>query len=217
MPMDRGDTLLMTGDSITDCGRARPVGLAAGGGLGNGYPALVQQHLTALRPADGLRVVNTGTSGNTVRDLAARWREDVLAYAPQWLSVCIGINDVWRHFDSWLEPRAHVPLDEYRHTLDGLLAEVRPKVKGLLLLTPFYVEPNRADPLRAMMDRYGAAVAELAQRHEAILVDTQALFDAHCVHRHATAIAADRVHPDGTGHLLLARAVLKALGQGLEA
>lgn len=211
--MERGDTLLMTGDSITDCGRARPVGLAAGGGLGNGYVALVQQHLTALRPADGLRVVNTGISGNTVRDLAARWREDVLAHQPQWLSVCIGINDVWRHFDSWLEPAAHVPLDEYRDTLDALVAEVRPRLKGLLLLTPFTIEPHRAEPMRAMMDRYGAVVAQLAARHEATLVDTQALFDAFCQHRHPSSIAADRVHPDGTGHLLLARAVLKALGQ----
>jgi len=211
MGLAPGDTLLMAGDSITDCGRARPVGLVAGGGLGKGYVAMVQEHLGALRPQDGLRVVNMGISGNTVRDLAARWRQDVLEQAPQWLSVCIGINDVWRYFDSGLEPGAHVPLDEYSRTLDELLGQARPRLKGLLLLTPFYIEPNRADPMRAMMDRYGAVVAELARRHDARLVDTQAAFDAACRYRHPTSIAGDRVHPDPTGHLLLARAVLQAL------
>jgi hypothetical protein len=29
--------VVMTGDSITDCGRARPVGEGLGGALGNGY------------------------------------------------------------------------------------------------------------------------------------------------------------------------------------
>lgn len=211
MRLDPGDTLLITGDSITDCGRARPVGLAAGGGLGNGYVQMVHQHLTAIHPQLALRVVNTGISGNTVRDLAARWRPDVLDHQPQWLSVCIGINDVWRHFDSWLEPGAHVPLEEYAHTLDGLLAEARPRLKGLVLLTPFFIEPHGEDPMRAMMDRYGAVVKELARRHEGQLVDTQAIFDAYCRQRHATSLAADRVHPDGTGHLLLARGLLRAL------
>jgi hypothetical protein len=31
-----------------------------------------------------------------------------------------------------------------------------------VLMTPYYIEPNRADPMRAMMDRYGEVVRQLA-------------------------------------------------------
>src|SRR5690349_1984671 len=90
--------LVMIGDSITDCGRARPVGEGPYEGLGAGYVALVDGLINAASPELRIRVVNMGISGNTVRDLKARWKSDVLDLEPDWLSVMIGINDVWRHF-----------------------------------------------------------------------------------------------------------------------
>ena len=56
-----GSTLVCIGDSITDAGRAHPVG--EGSGLGDGYVAQVAQRLP------GVRVLNTGTSGHTVRQI----------------------------------------------------------------------------------------------------------------------------------------------------
>jgi len=92
------ETLLFTGDSITDCGRPRPFS-AWEDELGNGYVSQVATLLAAHRPEITLRVINTGSSGNRVTDLADRWEEDVLNFQPDWVSVMIGINDVWRHFD----------------------------------------------------------------------------------------------------------------------
>jgi len=115
-----------------------------------------------------------GVGGNTVGDLAARWPSDVLALNPDWLSVMIGINDVWRQFDTRLQTETHISVDEYAQTLETLIRTTRPQLKGLVLMTPFFIEPNRAEPLRAKMDEYGAVVRELAGRYEAIFVDTQA-------------------------------------------
>jgi len=42
-----------------------------------------------------LRVTNSGVSGNTSRDLLQRFDSDVVALNPDWVSICIGINDVW--------------------------------------------------------------------------------------------------------------------------
>lgn len=111
MHIEPNSKLLMIGDSITDCGRGQPVGEAFKDGLGNGYVSLVNALLTSTYPAHRIRVMNTGTSGNTVLDLAERWQTDVLALRPDWLSVMIGINDVWRQFDSPLQTEWHVPLD----------------------------------------------------------------------------------------------------------
>ncbi len=92
------------------------------------------------------------------------------------------------------------------------MANARPAVKGIVLMTPFYLEPNRQDAMRAMMDRYGAAVRRLAERHGALFVDTQAAF-APLLHAvYPAAINWDRVHPNLTGHMVLARALLGALG-----
>src|SRR5437868_3690371 len=105
--------LVMIGDSITDCGRTRPIAEAPYDALGNGYVSLVNGLITATNPELRLRILNMGISGNTVRDLKARWQSDVLALEPDWLSILIGINDVWRHFDMPLQSELQVPLDEY--------------------------------------------------------------------------------------------------------
>jgi lysophospholipase L1-like esterase len=102
--------LVMIGDSITDCGRARPVGEGLFEALGKGYVSLVDASLQAKEARQRIRVVNMGTSGNTVRDLKARWQSDVFDLNPDWLSIMIGINDVWRQFDSPLQAEWGVPL-----------------------------------------------------------------------------------------------------------
>lgn len=206
--------LLFIGDSITDAGRdpsgeATPWGAP---GTGHGYVSLIEAWLGAARPADRLRVINRGTSGHTVRDLAARWKTDVLDLQPDLVSIMIGINDVWRQFDCPLRIETHVRLDDYRATLADLVARTRPQVKTLVLATPYLIEPNRADPMRAMMDAYGAVVRELAARHDAVFIDTQAAFDAVTAHTHPMALAWDRIHPQPAGHMILARAFLSALG-----
>jgi lysophospholipase L1-like esterase len=205
--------VLFIGDSITDAGRdpsgeATPWGAP---GTGRGYVSLIEAWFGATRPADQIRVVNRGTSGHTVRDLAARWQADVLATPPDWLSIMIGINDVWRQFDTPLRTDLHVRIDEYRATLTELVNLSRPHIKGLVLATPYVIEPNRADSMRAMMDAYGAVVRDLAAANDAVFVDTQAAFDAVTAHTHPMTLAWDRIHPNTTGHLVLARAFLSAL------
>lgn len=204
--------LVFIGDSITDCERARPVGEGLFGALGKGYVSIVEGLLYAIRPADAIRVVNMGTSGNTVLDLKARWSTDVFDLKPDWLVVMIGVNDVWRQFDLPLQKEIHVLPDVYARTLDELVAATKPKVKGLVLMSPFYIEPNPADAMRARMDEYGAIVKKTAKKHGALFVDTQAAFNGALQHMHANNLAWDRVHPNNIGHAIIAKAFLNAVG-----
>ncbi len=204
--------LVMIGNSITDCDRARPVGKGAFGATGQGYVSLVEALLGARYPALGIDVVNMGVSGNTVRDLKARWQGDVLDLQPNWLSIKIGINDVWRQFDTPLKLKRHVPLPEYERTLNDLVCAVAPLLKGLVLMTPYLIEANRADPMRAMMDEYSDVVRGLARRYGAHLADTQAAFDEVLTHVHPMSLAWDRIHPNRIGHMILARTFLNAVG-----
>ena len=211
MKLIKHSKLVMIGDSITDAGRAQPAGEGLGGALGSGYVSLVDALLGTAYPDYGIRVVNMGTSGHTVRDLEKRWQTDVLDKNADWLSVMIGINDVWRQFDSPLRPETHVLPDEYEQTLDALLTQTRPIVQNIVLMTPFYIEPNHADAMRARMDEYGAIVRRLSEKHGTLFVDTQAAFDAVLTAVYPATLAWDRVHPSQTGHMVLARSFLKAV------
>jgi lysophospholipase L1-like esterase len=210
--LTRNDKLVMIGDSITDCGRKQPVGEGLNDALGRGYVAQVNALLNAVYPHLAVRVVNMGTSGHTVRDLKERWERDLLDLQPDWVSVKIGINDVWRQFDLPTMKEAHVYIDEYEATLTDLVQRTRPRVKGMVLLTPYYLEPNRSDSMRAAMDRYGAVVRRVAAENDSILVDTQAAFDQVLEHLYPGTLAWDRVHPNQSGHMTIARAFLNAIG-----
>lgn len=206
--------IVIMGDSITDCGRTQPVGEGLFNAHGHGWVNLVVGQLGAAYPQDGLRVVNMGTSGNNVRDLKDRWQRDMFDQRPDYVAVMIGTNDVWRQFDLPLQPETHVYIDEYEATLEALVAQTNPTVRGMVLMTPFYMEPNTADAMRAAMDRYGAVVRKVAQKYGTLFVDTQAAFAPVLQHMHSAAIGWDRVHPNIIGHTVLARAFLDAVGFG---
>lgn len=210
MMIKQGQTILFTGDSITDCARARPVGTMPYG-LGDGYVSLVHALLYAHDPACRLTVFNTGLSGQRITDLEARAQDDVLAHQPDWLSVMIGINDVWRQFDQ-AHVKDQVGAERFASTYRRLLDRVRPGLKGLVLMSPYYLETNTADPMRAMMDTYGGLVRQLAKEFDAIFVDTQATFSRYLMHQPTQSLCGDRIHPNRIGHMLLARAFLNAVG-----
>lgn len=209
------DTILFIGDSITDAGRCPSGEISpwdASHGLGTGYVAQVWGWLTASLPHLRVRVVNRGVSGNTVRDLAARWQSDVLDRKPGVLCVMIGINDVWRQFDGSQPPALHVSPAEYESTLSSLLQSASAVTDRIVVAGPYYLEPNPAEPMRRRMDKYSALAHRAAETHNARFVNTQAAFDAVMRHLHPSALAWDRIHPGPHGHTIIARAFLQAFG-----
>ncbi|GLX71135.1 SGNH/GDSL hydrolase family protein [Paenibacillus glycanilyticus] len=203
--------LVMIGDSITDCERARPRGEGLFGAIGKGYVSLVDALLTAAYPEYGIRIVNMGSSGNNVRDLTERWQTDVLDLKPDWLSIMIGTNDVWRQYDLPAQTEQHVYLEEYEQKLEALVERTLPQLQGLVLMTPFYIEPNEADSMRRTMDQYGEVVRKIASKYNTRFVDTQAAFNQALAHIYPATLAWDRVHPNMSGHAVLARAFLQAI------
>lgn len=208
MEVGSQESILFIGDSITDCGRARPVGCNEG--LGDGYVSLVNSFSRAGYPERGILMLNTAISGNRVIDLEQRWQTDVLDLDPDWLSVMVGINDVWRQFDSPLDPE-QVLIGRYEETYRRILDQARPMLKGLVLMAPYYLESNRSDPMRACMDEYGLAVKRLATEFDAVFVDIQAAFDRYLSHCPTQTLCSDRVHPNQIGHVIIAKAFLTAL------
>jgi len=209
MKIQSDQILLFIGDSITDCGRERPVG--GRNGLGSGYVDQTQALLEAGYPDRTISVLNTGISGNRITDLAKRWQTDVLDLSPDWLAIMIGINDVWRQFDALQDP-VQVSPEEFENVYRDLLQRTRPACKGLVLMTPFFLETNLNDPMRSRMNEYSQIVASIANETDAIFVDVQAAFDRYLRHRPTQSLCGDRVHPNRTGHAIIASAFLSTIG-----
>ncbi len=205
MKFEDGQRIVFIGDSITDCGR-RDVHAP----YGDGYVSLVRAFVSARHPGTGLRWINRGIGGDTVRDLAARWEVDAIANSPDWLSVMIGINDVWRAFDGF--PERAVPLAEYEQTLRALLHRAVDSTGcRLILADPYIVEPDRGEPQRAASDRYCEVVAKLAAEFGAVHVATQRAFDDVLAVSAPDDWAEDRIHPGLPGHAVIADAFLRAI------
>ena len=156
-----GEKIVFIGDSITDCGRRTE----QDGPYGKGYVSLVRALLHARYP--GARADDRQPRDRRqlpVRDLAARWQEDVLNEAPDWLSVKIGINDVGRLIAGNLAD--HVGLDEYEATYRTLLQQTPAVANGkLILMEPYVIAPPvLGDPAA----KSGISLAEVQQQFGAL-------------------------------------------------
>lgn len=212
MLFEAKDRILFIGDSIGDYGRERPVSDHSDA-WGTSYVSVIGQLLQATYPERLYRIFNMCTSGNQSRDLAARWETDVFALNPDWVCVLIGINDVWRLFDAPDRPELGVALSAYEKTMEKLISETLPKVKGMVLMTPYFMEQNRADAMRKTMDGYGEVVKRLGAKYGVLTIDLQKEWDdffARGLHPHA--VTWDLIHPGSMGRMVLARAFLKAVG-----
>jgi len=202
--------IMFVGDSITDADRT-----GAAGPYGNGYVNLLRNSFLARYPELNLTFINLGVGGDTVRNLDARWERDVISQFMDWLVVCIRINDVWRHFA--YDHTQAVPVDEYLNTLRRLLQRARSARNAhLILMTPYMIEPgNSGNLMRRLMDVYGQSLAGLAKEFGAVLVDTQAAFDAVLKSTTPAFWSNDQIHVGPPGHMVIAQAFMRAVGFAL--
>ena len=203
------DRIVFAGDSVTDMGSAQPVGEGLFDNTGRGYVRVIENMLSAYYPHIRVRVTNSGVNGNTSRDLLKRFDRDVIELNPDWVSICIGINDVWRQFDSPAMPDYWVLPGEYEDNLEQMILSAKDKVKGIFILTPYYMEPNTSDKMRARMEEYVDICKKLADKYECRLVNFQSMYDEYCKVRHSSYVAWDRVHPNQIGATLMAKEFLK--------
>ncbi|MDD6213828.1 MAG: SGNH/GDSL hydrolase family protein [Firmicutes bacterium] len=212
MIFENNDRIVFAGDSVTDMGSEQPVGEGLFDNLGKSYVRIVENMLVACYPELNIRVTNSGIGGNTSRDLLARFDRDVVALNPDWVSICIGINDVWRQFDCPAMLNLQVMPDEYEKNVETMILKVKDSVKGIFILSPYYMEPNKSDKMRARMDEYVAICEKLAEKYGCIFVNFQKLYEDFCEIRHSSCIAWDRVHPNQMGATLMAREFLSKCG-----
>ncbi len=201
---------LFVGDSITDCGRTFFAPEVEAGELGSGWVRIVAGEL-GLREPERHSFLNAGVSGDRVGDLLQRWNRDVVAPAPQVLTILIGVND------ALLLP--HTSPDVFEEHLAGVLGRVPPSVQRLLIAEPFVVPstPEAEEVQHRNQANLEVVRAAAASVEGAVLIPLDELFQAACTRAAPAWWAPDGVHPSVAGHALVATAWLAAVRQGAEA
>jgi lysophospholipase L1-like esterase len=202
-----GEKLLFIGDSITQCMRetvAPP--------LGAGFVQFVHCFLAARYPDVEVAILNRGIDGETIRDLEARWGRDVLAEAPDWLFVMIGVNDaLYRNFPH--TRRRAVPDEEYRATYRRLMQRTRERLAcRVVLLDPTPLEEHLSAPSHEVMRGLCRIVRDVAQEFGTEHVPIFERFYRTVERAPRRGWLVDVPHPNLAGQAILALAVLEHLG-----
>lgn len=214
--------VVFIGDSITGQG---------GGWLNTGYVFKIREALTATYPDSKPDLVPLGGSGMGVgawlnlaknedkqkHDLDVKGIEVAAALSKpaDVMIVMLGMNDVLAPYVNESDESLDQWIANYRELVTTLSARLKPKVIGLATITPQTEDPGT--PKNRVMNRMNARIFRLSTELQASLLPTDSLYWLTLSEaRHSQpdfSLSADRIHPNPTGHAVIARAMLIGLGE----
>lgn len=210
-------TILFQGDSITDASRNRELDTKPG----MGYATMVSGKLGLTYPGK-YSFLNRGISGNRIVDVYARIQEDIINIKPDYMSLLIGVNDVWHE----LRYQKGVSADKYEKVYRILLEEILENVNGIkiMLLEPFVLPGTATEEHWESFDSEVRKRAERARRiaEECNLtfIPLQDKFDEAVKLAPPSYWLCDGVHPTSAGHALITNEWITAfermIGDGYE-
>lgn len=204
--------ILFQGDSITDCGRNREQFAH----MGDGYPLLVKAELGFEYPNE-YEFLNRGISGNRIVDVYARIKADIINLKPDYMSILIGVNDVW-HEINW---QNGVDAEKYEKIYSMLIEEIKEALPDLkiVILEPFCLEgpatenteekPDKWKTFRSEVEKRAEKARKVADKYGLPFITLQDKFDEATKKAENTYWLRDGVHPTTMGHELIKREWLK--------
>lgn len=205
-----GMTMLFQGDSVTDTGRNRD--LSEGyESMGEGYPKVFHQLYNTLFPANKVKFVNRGVSGDRTNHLLERYEKDFKAVKPDVISIMIGINNTWRNFDGGDD---FCSAERFEAEYEELLAKIKADMPDtrIMIIEQFALtaHPDR-NTWQEDLDAKRDATRKLAFKYadwfvpmyDIITEASENDFDLY-------ELSPDGVHPGDTGHSLIATEMMKA-------
>lgn len=201
-------TIVFIGDSITDAERMS----AAYKPFGAGYVHFTANALLAKYPQLNLNIINSGVSGNTIRDLRTRWQRDCISHKPDVLSILIGVNDVWRRIaENDLSGAAD--LDEYDSMYRQLISQTKKECNSrIVIIEPFMFCDDFNNPVFVELRRFVEKVRIIAADFNAVLVPLQKAIDERIKEVPPQNWSLDMVHPEVWAHAWISQRWLEVTG-----
>ena len=87
----------------------------------------------------------------------------------------------------------------------------------VLLIAPFYISTNMDDDVEGAMLRtipeYISIVEEMSVKYDTLLLNLHNVFQEHLRYRPPSTFCPEPVHPNHTGHLVIANALMELLSR----
>ena len=199
--------ILFQGDSITDCGRKREDIVSTG----MGYMHMVKGQLGCEYPG-AYEFINKGISGNRIVDVYARIKADIINLKPDFMSILIGVNDVWHELGG---KNNGVSADKFEIIYDMMISEIMealPNIK-IMIMEPFVLEgaataatdeePERWSYFKTEVPLRADAAKRIAKKYNLPYIALQDKFDEACKQAPASYWLKDGVHPTAMGHWII--------------
>lgn len=190
-------TILFQGDSITDAGRIRTDDAS----LGAGYAMLASGELEYDYPQQ-YRIYNRGMGGTRIAHLYARIKLDVINLAPDYMSILMGVNDVYEY-----GANAEKFYKIYSLIIEEIL-EALPEVK-IMILEPYVLRgsatEDRWEMFRTEIGKRAEKSALIAENYGLLFLPLQEKFDALARLAPIEYWLKDGVHPTLAGHEVIKR------------
>ncbi|WP_370622057.1 GDSL-type esterase/lipase family protein [Bacillus sp. JCM 19034] len=133
-----------------------------------------------------------------------------LIASADWLSISIGINDVWRQLDN--PEMEQVYPDRFKEVYIHLLNEVKAKTNAkIILMEPTIIEEDVNAKGNQLLKAYVQVIHEISQQFEAIVVPTHQSFCRYLENESKKKLTTDGVHMNSLGNLLMAQTWLDAV------
>lgn len=186
--------ILFQGDSITDAGRDRsdPHNLA-------GYTAFAAERLREKMADVEFEFVNLGISGNTTADLLDRFDSDFAAIGADVVVLLIGINDVWRKYDS----NRFVSPEEFSERYLRIVRKIKETGAKLVVLEPFLLPSPDKRHFRADLAQFTDAIRDAAAEYADGYVPLDGILAKARLTAEEKTLSADGVHPAPAGQYIL--------------
>ncbi|TSB47291.1 SGNH/GDSL hydrolase family protein [Alkalicoccobacillus porphyridii] len=202
------DKLILIGDSITENGRFEDPE-----DVGIGYASFIHHYLTVKHPEAKLQILNKGISGDRITDLEARWDRDVLAHKPDWVSISIGINDVWKQFEH--PEMEQVDIQRFEQTYEYLIKQTLEQTEAkIILMEPTIIEEHADSDENLALKSYVEVVHRLAETYKLLLVPTHQAFISYLNSESPVPLTTDGVHMNTKGDILMASTWLETFYKG---
>lgn len=184
-------------------------------------------NVNSLMAANGtdIRLYNCGISGNSA-DMAVYYIEDeVMWLCPESVLVMFGTNDVGQHLykkGQWEEELTNEDRiaeiirrrENYISSIDMLCKMFRGRGVKVILMTPVPFHFRKQDTVNPEINReirlYADQLKEYARKSNVPLIDLFSLFSER--KNNAEIYGSDGIHPNESGHKIIAAAVMKMLG-----
>ena len=200
--------IVFQGDSITDASRDK----RNYHDMGKGYPKYAAELIAANHADTEFEFINFGISGNRTCQLFDRLYRDGIEFAPDVISILIGINDIWHRYgsDKIATTDAQIATN-YRAILERIKRETNAKI---VMLAPYVLDFDNEtrQAMRRDLETVLPIIRSLAEEFADVYIPLDELFEeAMKTQPEPLYYSADGVHPNQNGAEFIGRHYAEAI------